>query len=258
MKRSDEELCKAQFDSFIKQFFSPQRMIWEEIPQQDEPPDYYLLLGDTKFAVEVTTLMELVSVGTLSSLPRFQIVRFFEQFVGKIEEIAKNEGYLRGYYLVSFSAPIEDFSAVHDKVRDRLLEYIRNTSHVETAPFQCLFERVVPQQRPQECGIQKLGSRPVRIVSGAPVWAKWEGEAAEGIYSLLHEILNIKMHKLADIGEPIILLLLDEYRFADRQMFEKCIHRIPSPVHFHTIFIVQGQKGGFPIYSQNRDWLITQ
>jgi hypothetical protein len=255
MKRADEELCKAQFDAFVRRFSTPPKVTWEEVAQRDEPPDYYLLLDNTKFAVEVTTLIEVVRVGTSSPLPHFQIGRLFEQFVDKVEEIAKKEGYLRGNYLVSFSTPIDNFAAVQDRIQDKLLEYIRSTSGSETAPLETVFERVVPQQRPQQCGIQKLDSGPDRVVVGRPFWFKWEGEAAEGICDLLNESLNTKADKLKGVGEPVVLLLLDEYRFADRQMYEDCVHRLSSLARFHTVFIVQGSRGGFPLHSRNRDWL---
>jgi hypothetical protein len=87
---------------------------WEEVTQQNEPPDYYLSLDNTKFAVEDTSLTELVSVGTSSSLSHSIISMFFRQFVDKVESEAKAGGYLQGNYLVSFSTPIDDFSNVHD------------------------------------------------------------------------------------------------------------------------------------------------
>lgn len=254
MKRDDEEFCRAQFDTFMKQFFTPSQVTWEEVAQQDEPPDYYLLLGNTKFAVEVTTLTELVSVGTSSPLPYFVIQRFFERLVGKVEEIAKTEGYLQGRYLVFFPTPIDDFAAVRDRIRDKLLEYIRSASDLETASFEMVFERIVPQQRPQQCGIQKIGSKPNRVLRGGPVPAKWQGKAAEEICDLLNESLNTKAGKLKDVGEPRILLLLDDYQFADRQMYKDCVHHLSSLAHFHTIFIVQGHKRGFLLHSQNHDW----
>ena len=202
MKRNDEEFCKAQFDIFMKQFFIPSQFTWEEVAQQDEPPDYYLLLDNTKYAVEVTTLMELVSVGTSSRLPHFVIRRFFEQFVAKVEEIAKTEGCLRGYYLVVFPMPIDDFVAVRDGIQDKLLEYIRSTSSMETASFETVFERIVPQQMPQKCEIRKLGSKPNKVMEGSLARSKWEGEAAEEICDLLDESLNAKAAKLEDVGEP--------------------------------------------------------
>jgi hypothetical protein len=255
MKRVDEEFCKAQFDDFIKQFFAPSQVTWEEVARQNEPPDYYLLLNSTKYAVEVTTLIELVSVGESSSLPHDVISRFFQEFADEVEDIAGAEGYLQGNYLISFSTPIDDFATVRDGIQAKLLEYIRNTSGLERTSLEMVFERAVPQQRPQQCGIQKVGSKPYRVVVGGPAWFKWEGEAAKDICDLLNESLDTKADKLKDIAEPKILLLLDRYRLADRQMYEKCVAQLSSLVHFHTVFIVLGHNEGFTLHTQNRDWL---
>jgi hypothetical protein len=255
MKRADEELCRAQFDTFMKKFFTPSQVTWEEVAQQNEPPDYYLLLGTMKFAVEVTTLIETVSVGTLSALPHSVIRRFFQEFVDEVETIAKTKGYLQGDYLVSFSTPIESFAVVQDVIRAKLLEYIQNTNGFDEAPLEVVFERSTPQQRPQQCGIQKVGSELNRIVAGGPVWAKWEGEAAQDICDLLRQSLGIKADKLKDIAHPKILLLLDEYRFADQQMYQKCVPHLSLLASFHTIFVVQSYRRGFPLHSQNHNWL---
>lgn len=255
MKRDDEEFCKAQFDTFVKRFFAPSQVTWHEVAQQHEPPDYYLLLDNTKYAVEVTTLVESVRVGTSSQMPPSAVHRFLEQFVDAVEEAAKTEGYLRGYYLVEFTAPIDDFTVVREGIRDGLLEYIRTTSGLESAPREKVFERIVSQRMPQQCWIRKVGSRPSKVKGGGPVWTKWEGEAAEEICGLLGKSLSGKAGKLKDVGDPIVLLLLDEYRLADRHMFEGCVRCLPWLAHFHTVFVVQGRESAFLLHSQNPDWL---
>lgn len=255
MKRADEGFCKVQFDTFIKQFFSQQDVIWEDVAQQNEPPDYYLLLGTRKFAVEMTALMELISVGTSKPLPLFIIHRFLNQFVAKVGKIAKKKGYLQGDYLVTFPTPIDNFSDVQDRILDKLLEYIQRTSGMEMAPQETIFKNVIPKQMPQQCLIEKLRGKPNRVIGGGPILTKFEGEAAEDICDLLNESLNIKADKLKDIVEPTILVLLDEYRFGDQQMYKNCIPHLLSLDYFHTVFIVQDHNCGFPIHSQNHDWL---
>ena len=258
MKRADEEFCKAQFDAFVKKFFAPSEVIWQEVAQQDEPPDYYLFLSNAKFAVEVTTLLEKVSVGTSSSLPHDVISDILQQFVDEVETIARARGYLRGDYLVSFSTPIDDFAVVQDSIRGKLLEYIRRTSSLDRTPLEIVFERTVPQQRPQQCGIQKVGSKRNRVLLGGPAWFKWEGHAAIDICDLLNESLDTKADKLNAVTDPKILLLVDVYRFADPEMYRGCISQLSALSSFHTIFVVQGEKRGFVLHSQNSNWLRSQ
>jgi hypothetical protein len=252
MKRADEESCKTQFDAFLRKFFAPSEVIWKEVAQQDEPPDYYLLLGNTQFAVEVTTLVEKVLVGSASSLPHAVISKILQDFVDEVEATAQAEDCLHGDYLVSF--PIDDFAAIRGEIQKGLLDYIRGTDSWERAPLKIVFERITPQQRPQQCGIQKVGNKLDRVISGGPVWVKWEGDATIDLCGLLNESLTTKVDKLRDIAAPKILLLLDEYVFADPEMYGKCIPQISSLSSFHTVFVVQGNKRGFVLYSQHSDW----
>lgn len=255
MKRVEEEFCKTQFDAFVRRFFAPSEVIWKEVAQQDEPPDYYLFLSTTKFAVEVTTLMEKALVGSSLRLPHAVISKIFQDFVDEVGTIAKTKGYLHGDYLVSFPTPIDDFAFVRDAIQEGLLEYIRSTSSLERAPLKVVFKRTVPQQRPQQCGIQKVSNKLDRVIPGGPVWMKWEGDAAADICGLLNESINTKKEKLRDISAPKILLLFDEYRFADSKMYESCIPQLSSLSSFHIVFVVQGNKRGFVLYSRNCSWL---
>jgi hypothetical protein len=254
MKRADEELCKMQFDAFLRRFFAPSEVSWIEVAQQDEPPDYYLLLGNARFAVEVTTLLEKVPVGSGSPLPPAVISKILRDFVEEVEATAKAEGCLHGDYLVTFPTPIDDLTDVRSEIQGRLLDHIRSTGSLDSSSLEIVFERTVLQQRRQQCGIQKVGNRLDRVVSGEPVWAKWEGDATVDLCGLLNKSLDTKVNKLRDITVPKILLLLDEYVFADQDMYERCVPRISSLGSFHTVFVVQGNKRGFVFCSQRSDW----
>ena len=118
-----------------------------------------------------------------------------------------------------------------------------------------MFERLVSQQRPQQCGIHKSGSKPDSVVAGGPFWTKWEGDAAKDICDLLNESLVIKKDKLKNIQEPKNFLLLDEYRFPNRQMYENCVSHLSSLIHFHTVFVVHSNERGFVPHSQSHNWL---
>jgi hypothetical protein len=160
MKRGDEEECKARFDAFLSQYFVRSEITWEEVAQKDEPPDYYLLLDGTRFAVEVTQIVERHQVGGKRPLPHYAIVDELQRWVKDVEDAAKADGSLCGSYLVSFSTPIDNLGAVKDEIQEHLLDYIRNTANDERVPQQIAFDRRIPQQRPQQCGIEKEGSEP--------------------------------------------------------------------------------------------------
>jgi hypothetical protein len=254
MKREDEEFCRMQFSAFLSKFFSPPEVSWTEVAQQDEPPDYYLCLKDIHFAVEVTTLLEKIPVGSSSLLPPSVISKFVRDFVEKVEIVARAKGCLRGCYLVVFPTPIESLSDVQDEIQRTLLDYFRRTYSLDTSPPEIVFERIAPQRIFQRCEVLKLHNKHDRILPGGPFWTKWEGNAAIILCDLLRESINTKVSKLANIAVPRILLLLDEYMFADRETYEKCIPHISLLSSFHTVFVVKNDGGGFVIHSQNSHW----
>jgi hypothetical protein len=255
MKRADEELCRAVFDLFVQRFFARNEVVWTEVAQEEEPPDYYLSLRNAKFAVEVTTLMEKIPVGTLTPLPRGVIRAILHQFVREVDSIARTEGQLQGNYLVSFPKPIDDFAGVQDGMRERLLEYIRRTANVETAPEEIVYERRSPRQRPQRCEIQKLNNERKQVLMGGPIWSKWEGEIAQDACWLLSNSLDTKTRKLEAIREPWILLLLDRYAFASQRVYEECVSQLPAMSYFHTVFVVQHEERAFILHCRNSSWL---
>jgi hypothetical protein len=254
MKRVDEELCKSQFDIFLEAVADPAGWTWEEVAQENEPPDYYLLLGDARFAVEVTTLMEKVSVGASSLLPPGVIHRFLEEFVDTLQAAARIDGFLQGNYLVTFPTPIDDFADVQDDLQDALLAYIHRTAGLDIAPQEIVFKRRIPPQRPQQCWIQKLNNDRDQVLTGGPFWSKWEGTISQDVRQLLNHSLEVKASKLKDIADPWILLLLDRYVFADPDDYRECVSEIAAVSAFHTVFIIQGSKPGFILHTKDSNW----
>lgn len=250
MKRADEEFCKSEFDAFVKAHFEPAAVVWEEVARRDERPDYYLYLRGVRFAVEVTTLMEKVTVGMMT-LSEATIISSLWDLVDEVEMIARSGGYLHGRYLVDFSRPIDDLRDVRDQIQSDLLDYIEATQDSSSAP-----ERTVFQQGSQWCRIRKLQDRPDEVEQGGPSFSKWEGEAAEEICRLLEERLIAKNHTLRNIRCPKILLLYDSYRFASPGMYRGCISQLSLLTSFHTVFVVQVNREGFVLHPENHSSLI--
>ena len=249
MKSETEEFCKSKFDAFLIKLFASSKVVWQDVAQKDEPPDYYLYLDKSKFAVEVTTLMEKVEVGT-ATLPEVAIIDSLWRFVDEVELIARNKRCLQGTYIVSFSQPIDDFGIVRDRIQDDLLDYIQATRF-----FRIIDAEAVFKQGRQQCAIQKLHNESDKITKAGPARSKWEGEAATDICHLLEERLTDKNYKLRNIVYPRILLLYDSYRFAASQMYKDCIPQLSSLASFHTVFVVQGDERSFVLYSQDSGWL---
>lgn len=256
MKREDEEYCKTQFDIFLKKFLNSPETEWEEVPQKKEPPDYYLQLDSTRFAVEVTTLLEKIPVGDASPVGAAAVYKTLQDFVGGVETAAKTSGNLRGEYVL-YLTPIDNFSYLRNEIQEGLLEYIRDTRNLEMASWKVVFREIVlPHQ--QLCQIQKVGSKPDKVyvsVAGIP---KSGADIIRDLCFLLNERLDKKVKLLKKIGEPKILLLLDEYVFSDPEDYKACLDQIPSLDSFHTLFVVQDRRNSFLLNSQHDDWATRQ
>lgn len=248
MKSEDEEFCKSKFDEFVRRVSGPSLIQWDDVAQQDEPPDYFLYIDGTKYAVEVTILMEKLEVGNLQ-LPQVAVVASLWRLVDEVEATARRSGFLKGAYVVTFSRPIANFNEVRKQLFDDLLSYVKATQHVSTAP-----EKIVFKQGIQKCAIRKFQSQKSYIGKMGPSGGKWEGEAAEEICTLLEDRINDKHHKLRNITYPKILLLYDAYRFAGPEMFKSCLSKFVHLNSFYTVFIVPSNEDGWILHSENSNW----
>ena len=254
MKSDSEEFCKDKFDKYLKNLFSHSVIVWEEVPQKDEPPEFYLLINGSKYAVEVTILMQKVNVGTKKPLPVRKIGDLLRNFVAdEVESIARDDNYLHGAYLVSCSKPIDNFTNVKKMIQNELLAYIGATQGLNNAP-----SKVVYKYGRQECEITKRHDRENKVVMGGPVISKWEGTILAEAKGLLSKSIAEKEHKLRNISCPKILLLHDKYHFADFSVYKACILSIASLVSFHTVFIVENKGKGLVLYSQDSKWQSEQ
>jgi len=249
MKSKTEEFCKSKFDEFIRAISESTSIRWEGVAQRDEPPDYHLYLNGTKYAVEVTTLMEKIEVGNLE-LSQTAIIASLWQLVDEVEATARRDNFLNGAYVVSFSRPLANFSKIRGQLFGDLLAYVKTTQNLSTAPEQIVFKQGI-----QKCTIQKLHDQKSYIGKAGPSGGKWEGEIAEEICTLLEERVNAKHHKLRKISDPKILLLYDAYHFASRAMYESCQSRLTHVRCFHSIFVAGSNESGWILHSQNSDWL---
>jgi len=105
-KSEIEETCKRCFHAYLATKLDPEDVSWLD---GDERPDYYLVVKGVRYAIEVTTVMEMVTVGSTE----FPIACFYHslgRLVLEVEKEASNEGVLSGFYSVFFSSPITNFT----------------------------------------------------------------------------------------------------------------------------------------------------
>ncbi len=140
MQSPSEEVCKRRFDAFLGQVSPAHKRCWHDVDPVAEPPDYYLELDEARYAVEVTTLTSELQLGS-RSVPQVGAVEALRGFVKAIEDRARRDHLLRGSYVVAFRRPIDDFHMLRQGIADSLLDYIRETSDLCSAPEEVVFRR---------------------------------------------------------------------------------------------------------------------
>ena len=250
MKRAEEEFCKEAFTEFLNSRPRGQPVAWKEVSQNAEPPDYYLQIGNAKYAVEVTTLMGKVKVGS-RQIPSAGVRAPHWSLIAGVETRARDEEYLSGSYVVGFHGPIEELSKEAAGIEQRLLLYIALTQDKDSAQMESVFER-----GNSSCTIRKVARSPDRIVKTGPTSIKWEDQIAREAREILWGRLDEKRKKLKGVPEPTILLLYAAYHFADREMYLRCRDEVAAATAFHTVFIVRGNsEENFVLTSVDPDWM---
>lgn len=250
MKQNDEELCKLRFNEYLTNFFPEEIIKWEDVPKESEPPDYYLLLNEIQYAVEVTDLVEKIDVGTKRLLPREEVNKTFVDFVKDVERIAKKNDWLSGAYTVNFRRPIKNFRKIRAELQEQILDYIRSTKELDSAPD---FKYFIGHFH--FCQISKSHNKIDIIYPFPPASAKFEGQSNQESITLLVERLKVKINKLRNLSVPTILLILDtNLYFPNKIAFSKAIPLLPEISCFHTVFIVSPVFGDFVLHSKNKEW----
>jgi len=244
-RRESEEICKRSFNAYLATKLDPEDVSWLD---GDEPPDYYLMVRGVKYAVEATTVMEMVTVGS-TEFEWARIIQSLWSLVVEVEREASNEGALSGTYAVGFSSPITNFAQFRASIKERMLNYVHRTQADDSAPLEVIFER-----QGQECFVQKLDNKSSEIGIAGPMRFRWEVESQQEACRLLQAIVTNKAHKLSQVEFPKILLLLNEYRLVDSAYYKECVPTLKSLDDFHTIFVVEDEDTGYVLHTSGSDW----
>ncbi len=250
IKTASEKFCKNSFDDFLKNLLPDSVISWTCVEKKEEPPDFFLSVDDTKYAVEVTILMQKFDIGTKKPLPLGKIRDELENFVrDEVESVARDNNCLHGVYLVTFSKPIDSFTNAKTMIRNKLLVYIRATEGSGNTPGELVYKC-----GRQTCKITKVHDGYNKVFMGGPGDSKWKREVLADAYQLLDKRIEQKEHKLRKISCPKVLLLHDQYIFGTVETWRARISSISSLASFHTLFIVGNNSKGSVLYSQDPKW----
>ena len=225
-KRYDEEFCKRVFHQFLCHFYRRDALRWEPVIQPQEPPDYYLRIAGQRYAVEVTTVMEQVSLGKWPGpLPGRSAPH---RLIREVEAQAQRRQLLNGAYVVEME-PTADLNGDEDGLRRALLEYIARTrEHVAAA-------RVVVYRR-NGCrwAIWKYAKYRNVIKPVTHVHDAWQRQVQGQLHELIEERVRTKAFKLHGVGQPKILLLFDQYHYGLDRSWAEASHTLDL-TPFHTV-----------------------
>jgi hypothetical protein len=229
MKRSDEEAAKTGFDCWLSAIISLDRQ-WAEVPKSEEPPDYFLILGAKRFAVEVTAITDYLDLGS-GVLSGPAITNSLIKFAENVEAEALGLGILNGAYGIS-ADPTPNFADHRESIKSAMFEYLRNTYERESAPESVLYREGICKWCMQKLGLNESCIK-MQGVGGGP-W-RWEGEIRDELSEWLRQALHEKVRKLAKVEAPWILLLIDAYPLGDPKDWIHAISLCEESNAFHTI-----------------------
>lgn len=250
-----QEFCKVRFEAYLRQRSSVAEQIeWQEGP---DPPDYYLIVGNQKYAVEVTSIAEKIDIGSGKEIEREKLVEYRKRLVAEVESEAKTQGILRGCYVVAFGPllpPWFNLPGRSQKIKCALLKYIQETQDVETAP----------ERRITHCWIRKKSLSPSQevVVLFEPWSFWWEGEAVAKACEWLESAIKKKADRLEGADQrlgtklPKILLILHDFSAVNFTVYKCCKLCRENLQSYHTVAIVSGfrDQGVFVLHTVNETW----
>jgi len=230
--KKQEEFCRDEFDRWLKGQYPKTSVSWQD---GSEPPDFWLILNSKKYAVEVTRIVDEYDRTVTASLWRI---------VDNAEKMARDLGVLSGIYVINFFNQIKTFKNWRNMLKEKILEYVRRTSSLQTHPGENL---AVKDQ--VLCHIRKLDPKGATIgCMGPNNGGGWTDDIQRELRKLLQTTICNKLKKLEKINCPKVLILYDLYGFAKGNLFIECVHAINQADQFHTVYVVQDKNLSYVAY----------
>jgi len=222
--------------------FNPLDISWIEVNPAYEPPDWYLEIGPERYAVEATSIVEYLSdLGP--NVSSVSISASLHDLVDEVEAIARSQGILNGGYWVEL-APLPDFNKNREWLREALINYVRDTCDMDEAE-----QKDFGKIKDSNLSIRKFRSDKDYIGEMISFGVKSGHEASIELSQYIATSISKKAHLLRNIGEPIILLILDSYNYSHLADWKEAISGLKIPV---GISVVARTEPGSPadiIYS---------
>jgi hypothetical protein len=248
----------VSFDSFyqyLKAINNNQEITYFE--ETDDPPDYWVMISGTKYAVEITSIVKDYGTEVL-----------YSRFLDNIKSEFAPDNNIKGTYVLYIKGkpkiPTKKsldwnmlISAIATKIQD-MSNYPKGTTDLLL-------------NKTGKIVISKVSNEGAKIVPSI-TGAKWNGEIQEELAQIIQKLINDKRQKLINKDvlqkcKNIILLLYDAYGYSDIENIRKAFLKVHDYEWLHSIFVAlahsntsnilypesPGRKGIF-LYSKNGIW----
>ena len=222
----------------------------------EDPPDFYLSIGNQEFAVEVTTLEHVLDTDSGREVRMLAYSGSVDTLVREIEAEAIKQGILNGTYDTSANGPFDAFGSLRKAIMDGALDYVRRTQNLPQADYEEIVSQGVRYFR-----IQKIKAEGARILPGLlsygpgrslVAWVESDDVRLEAC-RLLRKALLDKKEKLKNVPLPKILLLRNAYVFAGAHVYRQCIENLQDLLRsFHSVFTVESE--GYFLSTEEDAW----
>jgi hypothetical protein len=244
MKRLDEEISKKSFSDWLAcQNFSS-TPVWSEVEQKNEPPDWYLTLENTRYAVETTSIVDSLQDFD-PPLSSFAVSAYLKAFIEEVEVEATKRNILAGSYIV-YLPPIPNFQQHRQWLFNKIISFVEST---KDSP--CDEEIHLGMVKNSSIVITRFPSNKNKIYEAISYGVKIESTASENLSRLIEKALKQKSEKLKKLDSPIFLLLLDSYLYSEISDWRKIVSDISIPLIFDSIFRTSANLPAKLLYSKH-------
>lgn len=234
-KRYLEEVCKAKLDAHLKEALNGFELSWLD---GSEPPDYWLEVGGTKYAVEMTSIVDSFDIaGEKYSEPGVDAALW--SLVADIDSEANQKGILFGTYIITFHLPVPNLRREKRAITKRAIDYTKSTATDASPASETLWDSDL-----ESCVIKKVSSEGKKVYPFGPGRGAFESQAAIEACKLLKTALFQKKAKLRNIQQPIIIVIHDLYALAPREAYYQC-HFEPNELESFVGIYISVPDGTF-------------
>ncbi|NQT82049.1 hypothetical protein HQ563_03440 [bacterium] len=245
-KLDEELLCIRCLEQHLRTRLPDENISWERLQRGKDPPDFWLSMGTRRFAVEVTSLVEILQSGP----PEVSEICYWAcltRLAKQVEAEAAQQGVLKGTYILSaHQMPPLPTGKDQKAFVDACVRHVRETMHKRGMQPEM---QVWPgYDAAVKVAIYKLSDDGASLGIGGHSPSKSGPSVTQKLTELLRGAISEKRIKLEnksvhDSCEGVILALYDCYGFPSEHDFHRCIKVVKDAGWFHSIFVVRAFVG---------------